>query len=50
MPSSSQTSALGLPACTAAKLSAPNVTNSPCGISSTRVTLNTSTIASASSA
>jgi hypothetical protein len=39
-----------LPACSSASVSAPKATNSPCGMKITRVTANTSTVASASSA
>jgi len=38
------------PACSSASVSAPKATNSPCGMKITRVTANTSTVASASSA
>ncbi len=39
-----------LPVWNAASVSAPKATNSPCGMKITRVTVKTSTIASASSA
>ena len=39
-----------LPACSRASVSAPKATNSPCGMKITRVTANTNTVASASSA
>ena len=50
MISSSHTVPGSLPVWNSARVNAPKATNSPCGMKITRVTANTSTVASASSA